>query len=223
MEHSWKNNQAHPNVSFKYSIELRQCITDRLGNFEREHLARQDLRSAAVAIVIVGGGPNSGASVLLTRRPMHLKNHSGQFALPGGKVDDGETGPAAALRELHEELGLDLSADHIMGLLDEYPTRSGFRILPVVMWGGDRPALEPNPKEIARVFHISLGELDDPNLCQITESDISEHPVLSINLPSAGGSVYAPTAALLYQFREVALREAQTRVNQFDQPRFAWK
>jgi len=186
-------------------------------------LALEGLRSAAVAIVIVGDGPNSDASILLTRRPIHLKHHSGQFALPGGKVDDGETGPAAALRELHEELGLDLGSDHIMGLLDEYPTRSGFRILPVVMWGGDRPTLRPNPKEVAHVFHISLGELDVPNLCQMTESDIGEHPVLSINLPSAGGSVYAPTAALLYQFREVALRETQTRVNQFDQPKFAWK
>lgn len=223
MEHSWKNNQANASVSFKYSTKLRQCITDRLSNFERQQLPLQGLRSAAVAIVIVGGSQNGEASILLTRRPMHLKNHSGQFALPGGKVDDGETGPAAAFRELQEELGLDLSSNHLMGLLDEYPTRSGFRILPVVIWGGDKPELKPNPKEVAGVFYISLRELDNPNLCQTKKSDTGAHPVLSINLPSAGGSVYAPTAALLYQFREVALKQRQTRVNQFDQPKFAWK
>ena len=223
MNYLGKNYKVHTNVNFKYSIDLRRCIVKQLRKFRREPLTEQNLRSAAVAIVIVGGYSDHEASVVLTRRPVHLKNHSGQFALPGGKIDIGETGPNAALRELHEELGLHLDANEVIGCLDEYPTRSGFRILPVVVWGGYKPTLTPNPAEIAGIFHIPLTELDNPNLCKTTKSDNAEHLILSVNLPTAGGYVYAPTAAILYQFREVALRGKQTRVKHFDQPQFAWK
>ena len=142
MEHSWKNNQAHANVRFKYSTKLRQCITDRLSNFERQQLPLQGLRSAAVAIVIVGGSQNGEASILLTRRPMHLKNHSGQFALPGGKVDAGESHIEALKRELHEELGVEIEVGKMAGslehdyqsmMVEEQPRRE-FLDLPVQPW-----------------------------------------------------------------------------------------
>ena len=210
-------------MNFSYGPELHRQITERLDNFERRPLDCEGLRSAGVAVVIVGGGMRGGASVLLTRRQSHLNRHGGQFALPGGKLDEGETPVTAALRELHEELGLSLDADSIIGRLDDYPTRSGFRISPVVMWGGEKPDINPEPNEVAQVFHITLRELNSPRLRQTTETDAGEHPVLSVRLPTTGGSVFAPTAAVLYQFREVALRGEATRVSHYDQPEFAWK
>ena len=210
-------------MNFSYGPELHRQITERLDNFERRPLDCEGLRSAGVAVVIVGGGMGGDASVLLTRRQSHLNRHGGQFALPGGKLDEGETPVTAALRELHEELGLSLDADSIIGRLDDYPTRSGFRISPVVMWGGEKPDINPDPNEVARVFHITLRELNSPRLRQTTETDAGEYPVLSVWLPTTGGSVFAPTAAVLYQFREVALRGEATRVSHYDQPEFAWK
>jgi len=210
-------------MSFTYATELRRRITERLQRFEHLPLDSEGLRHAAVAVVVIGGGPGGEACVLLTRRPEHLNRHGGQFALPGGRLDDGETAVQAALRELREELGLALGTGDVLGTLDDYPTRSGFRISPVVMWGGRAPALAPDPNEVAHVYHIPFGELDSPKLPETTESDAGDHPVLSAPLPTAGGSVYAPTAAVLYQFREVALRGTATRVGHFDQPRFAWK
>ena len=209
-------------MNFLYDDELRRQITKRLVEFQPMPLNQDDLRPAAVAVVIVGGGLNGEACVLLTRRPAHLNRHSSQFALPGGRLDDGETPIIAALRELEEELGLSLGTDAILGTLDDYPTRSGFQISPVVMWGGADPVLAPDTNEVAHVFHVPLHELDSPDLPETTQTDAGEHPILSVPLPSAGGSVYAPTAAVLYQFREVALRGTDTRVSHFDQPEFAW-
>ena len=209
-------------MDLRFEPGLRDRMTARFAAFERYTIEDAGLRRAAVSVVIVGDG-EARASVLLTRRPTHLNRHGGQFALPGGRLDQGEGVIDAALRELHEELGLELDHTAVIGRLDDYPTRSGFRISPVVLWGGNAPRLKPDPNEVARVFHIPLGELDHPDLPQTTETDAGEHPVLSVRLPTAGGSVYAPTAAVLYQFREVALRGDATRVRHFDQPKFAWQ
>ena len=216
-------------MSFTYTSALRRRIGERLDGFERQPLDAgsegdgEGLRRAAVAVVVIGGGQDDEAQVLLTRRPDHLNRHGGQFALPGGRLDAGETVVQAALRELDEELGLTLADADVLGRLDDYPTRSGFRISPVVMWGGRAPVLAPDANEVAHVYRIPFHELDSPALPETRQSDAGAHPVLSAPLPTAGGSVYAPTAAVLYQFREVALRGAATRVSHFDQPRFAWK
>ncbi|MBT6095195.1 MAG: CoA pyrophosphatase [Rhodospirillaceae bacterium] len=209
-------------MDFLYGAELRRQVSERLDAFTRSPLDDDTLRAAAVALVIVGGGDDGEASLLLTRRPTHLNRHGGQFALPGGRVDDGETLVDAALRELDEELGLTLGSGDVLGRLDDYPTRSGFRISPIVMWGGENPALNPDPNEVARIFHIPFHELDSPALPNLIDSDAGDHPIMSVPLPATGGLVYAPTAAMIYQFREVALRGAATRVSHFDQPQFAW-
>src|SRR3984885_2095262 len=95
------------------------------------------LKRAAVAIALVAAGDASGANasgataLLLTRRAADLRAHGSQWALPGGRCDAGETPAQAALRELHEEVGLGLAPDAILGVLDDYPTRSGYLITPV--------------------------------------------------------------------------------------------
>lgn len=176
-------------------------------------------RRAAVAVVVLRD-PERGPGVLLTRRTSRLRDHPGQFALPGGSVDPGEDTVTAARRELDEELGLPLAPDRVVGLLDDYPTRSGFVITPVVMTvDASVASLTPSPDEVARVYHVTLDELDvEPYYLEIPESD---RPV--VQLPIVGHRVHAPTAAVLLQFREVALRDRPTRVDGLEQPVFAWR
>jgi 8-oxo-dGTP pyrophosphatase MutT (NUDIX family) len=150
-----------------------------------------------------------------------MNRHAGQWALPGGKVDAGETPEAAALREMEEELGLSLEPSHVLGRLDDYATRSGFVITPVVVWGGDDVELTPDPREVAHVLRIGLHELcrqDSPRFVSIPESD---RPV--VQLPIGRDLIHAPTGAVLLQFRWVAIEgRADARVNEFEQPVFAW-
>ena len=158
-------------------------------------------------------------ALLLTRRAARMRAHPGQWALPGGRTDDGETPVAAALRELQEELGLRCAEKDVLGLLDDYATRSGYVITPVVVWCGRTAVLTPNPDEVASVHVVRLSELDvEPRFVTIRESTA---PV--IQLPLFGGYVHAPTAALLHQFCEVALHARSTRVAHYEQPVFAWR
>ncbi len=208
---------------YLFNQSLRTQIQGRLDGFAPQPAELCDLRDAAVAIVIVNNSETNQASVLMTLRPKKLNRHGGQYALPGGRLDEGETNVAAARRELHEELGLDLLEDHVLGQLDQFPTRSGFRISPFVMWAPGTVELRPDPSEVAEVFLLPLTELDSPDIPQLSASENSEHPVLSAYFPTLGHYMYAPTAAILYQFREVALRGVSTRAAHFDQPTFAWK
>src|SRR6202045_2460825 len=119
------------------------------------------LKRAAVAIALVEAGDvENGTALLLTRRAAGLRAHRGQWALPGGRCDEGETPAEAALRELREELGLELGPDDVLGLLDDYPTRSGYLITPVVVWAAASAAISPNPEEVAFVHRIALGEIE---------------------------------------------------------------
>ena len=209
-------------MSYAFTSTLRESMAARMAGFERLAIADPALRHAAVAIIVAAGKDAAEAAVLLTRRPQHLRRHAGQYALPGGRADGGETAEAAALRETAEELGLHLEPSSILGALDDYATRSGFCITPVVIWGGPALDLAPDPNEVARVFRVPLRELDSPEIPTIDTPFDGSAPIIGLPLASLGHSLHAPTAALLYQFREVALRGVPTRVADFDQPRFAW-
>jgi len=166
-------------------------------------------------------GVAGGAAFLLCRRASRLSSHAGQWALPGGRIDDGETPLDAALRELDEELALRLGPDSVVGWLDDYPTRSGYVITPVVLWGGADPSITPAPDEVLAVYRIGLQALQDsePRFIRIAES---ERPVLQ--LPLGNDLIHAPTAAVLYQLRQVGLLgRAGERVDHLEQPVFAWR
>ncbi len=192
-------------------------VAQALQRFERRAIDRPDLKRAAVAITVAE--EPGGLAFLLTRRATTLRGHPGQWALPGGRTDPGETPGEAARRELAEELGLELGPGAELGALDDYPTRSGYVITPIVLWAGVVPALTPNPDEVDALHRIPLAQIDvEPRFVTIPESDA---PV--IQLPLFDRFVHAPTGAVLYQFREVVLHGRPTRVAHLEQPVFAWR
>jgi 8-oxo-dGTP pyrophosphatase MutT (NUDIX family) len=236
------------------SPALRTNIVNNLAAHETRPVDHAGRRHAAVAIVLVDSDTSAdevdpypveadellvipgdrsgvdgkmvnvagGAAFLLCRRASRLNAHAGQWALPGGRVDDGETVEQAALRELDEELGLRLGPESVLGCLDDYATRSGYVMTPIVVWAGSHVELRPNPAEVAHAYRIGLDELcraDSPRFVKIPES---ERPV--VQLPLGGDLIHAPTAAVLVQFRWVALEgRLNERVDGFEQPVFAWK
>ena len=211
---------------------LRSRIHASLAGFERLQATVGGQRPAAVALTPIEEGAGAqlpfvpapegwsrNAAILLTRRAAGLRAHAGQWALPGGRIDPGESPELAALRELHEEVGLDLPATAILGRLDDYVTRSGFAITPVVVWGGAARELVPNAGEVASIHRIPLTEFLRADAPLLEPCHDSVHPVL--RMPVGIAWIAAPTAAFLYQFRELCVLGRPTRVAHFEQPEFA--
>lgn len=198
--------------------ELRDAIAANLGRFPRIEAPADGLKAAAVALCVVI--QNDLPALLITRRAPTLRNHAGQWALPGGRRDAGESAEDAALRELREETGVEVWPDAVLGVLDDYVTRSGYLMTPVVVWGGPvSPDMNGPESEVAQIHVIPLADFDvPPRLLRIPES---EAPV--IQLPLLGRFVHAPTAAIIYQFCQAGLHGSMIRVAHFEQPVFAWK
>ncbi|HSE91897.1 MAG TPA: CoA pyrophosphatase [Methylomirabilota bacterium] len=199
---------------------MRQRAAAHLAAFERRVAGVNGHRPAAVAAVLLPDGVGR-ACLLITRRAATLRSHTRQWALPGGRIESDETPVGAALRELREEVGLALGESAVLGLLDDYPTRSGYVITPVVVWAGGDVVLEPSPDEVASVHRVPLDDLDAPEVPRLVRIPESDRPV--IQLPILSTLVHAPTAAVVYQVREVVVHGRPTRVDHFEQPVWAWR
>ena len=196
----------------------RAVAAAHLAAFCRVSADRPDLKAASVALCVL---PSAGGDVLLiTRRAPGLRAHAGQWALPGGRRDPGETAEQAALRELQEETGVAAASADVLGVLDDYVTRSGFVMTPVVVWPrAAHGELSGPASEVSQVFRIPLRDLDvEPQFLRLPETDA---PV--IRLPILDRFVHAPTAAVIYQFCQVALHGTPTRVAHFDAPARLWR
>ncbi|HYC53909.1 MAG TPA: CoA pyrophosphatase [Candidatus Binatia bacterium] len=204
---------------FHFDCALRDRVCSHLHSFERRAMPRRGLTPAAVAVTLLADDAMRPCFVL-TRRAARLRTHSRQWALPGGRLDEGESAEQAAVRELAEEVGLEVGSDRVLGLLDDYATRSGYVITPVVIWAPRDAALKANPCEVSEVHRVPIAELEHPDVPQVRRIPESVRPVISI--PLMGTSIHAPTAAILYQLREVAVWGRNTRVDHFEQPVFAW-
>lgn len=206
--------------NFVYGEGLRLRIGQHLAGFERRGHPEESLKRAAVAVVVVDDGSGQGGLVL-TKRSSKLRAHTSQWALPGGRLDPGESPVEAVLRELSEEVNLSLGEDTVLGTLDDYPTRSGYLITPVVVWTGPDAHMTANPDEVASIHRIPFTELnrdDSPAFISIPESD---RPVIQMLIND--NRVHAPTGAVLYQFREVGLHGRDVRVDKLEQPVWAWR
>ena len=195
----------------------RDTVAARVAAFPRVAADRPELKQAAVALCVTvrGGIP----CLLLTRRSARLSAHAGQWALPGGRRDAGETAVDGALRELAEEVGLELGAEAVIGQLDDYVTRSGYVMTPVVCWAGPTGRLTGSEAEVASVHHVPVADFDvEPRLVFIPQSTA---PV--IQLPLLGSYLHAPTAAIVHQFCRIACRGEVLRVAHYEQPLFAWR
>ena len=204
----------------RFDLVMLERARANLAAFDRRPAALEGRKAAAVAVVLLPDDEGRGC-FLLTKRSPTLRAHTGQWALPGGRIDSGETPEGAALRELDEEVGLKLGARKSLGLLDDYPTRSGFVITPVVFWADDPGALAPNPAEVARVHLVPLEDLDAPDVPRFVTIPESDRPV--IQMPLLGSLIHAPTAAVIYQMREVVAHGRPTRVDHLEQPVWAWR
>lgn len=199
---------------------LRALLAGNLARFTPRAHPVEGRKHAAVALAVLAD-EHGAPAVVITKRTSRLSSHAGQWALPGGRVDPGETAEQGALRELWEEVGLALDPEAVLGRLDDYPTRSGYVITPVVVWAGGAVELKANDAEVHTIHRVSFAELDRPGSPEFVDIPESDRPVVRLLIYEH--KIHAPTAAIVYQFREVVVKGNPIRVDHLEQPVFAWR
>ncbi|MEN3950116.1 CoA pyrophosphatase [Iodidimonas sp. SYSU 1G8] len=204
-------------MPYDFHDRFRDAIGTNLAAFPHEQIDTQGMRHAAVALTILAGDtPEDGASMLLTRRTSKLNKHAGQWALPGGRIDPGEDAFQAALREMREEINLELDETHFLGRLDDISSRSGYVISPYVFWATDTSAMTPNPDEVASIHRIPLGLFEGVDAVQFIDVEGQIEKMLRLQL--GPHRIHSPTGAFLLQLWEAGVHGRPTRVKQHLHP-----
>jgi len=192
-------------------------IEARLRAFSRRS-AQVTGRAAAVAIALARSSSGEWCFPL-TLRSSRLRVHAGQYALPGGRMSAGESALQAAVRETSEEVGLGERQWQSHYLLDDYVTRSGHIITPVVLVTDQTAArLRPNPAEVHQAFYVPLSGLGAVE----PRAAYDDSACVAFALHVGPRLIFAPTGAILLQFRDLVLEGKTTRVQGVGEPVFAW-
>jgi 8-oxo-dGTP pyrophosphatase MutT (NUDIX family) len=176
-----------------------------------DHIMNPDLphgdiayRDAAVLIPVVAREP--AASVILTQRTGHLSSHAGQIAFPGGKIEPGDADAvAAAIRETGEEIGLDCNAITVVGQLDPYLSRTGYRIVPVLARVEPAYRLVLNANEVAEAFEVPLPFLMTPANHQRTARTFEGRERYFYEMPFGERYIWGVTAGIIRRLYEQVL------------------
>lgn len=175
-----------------------------------DHLLQKKRSPAAVLLGLVERP--EGLALLFTERADHLKDHPGQVSFPGGRIEDGDSGPVeAALREAGEEIGLDPQQVSVVGRLERLLTVTGFLVTPVV--GFITPGFEPIPDhtEVAEVFEVPLGFLLEGGNVRRTYRERIGVRLLTYEIEYDGHRIWGATASMLVGFLSLISDEETTR------------
>jgi len=179
-------------------------LTPARGDFdlnpENRPAKRPDLFPAAVLMPIVA---REEPSVLFTQRNPNLKRHAGQVSFPGGRVEPDDISLVqTALRETHEETGIEASFITVAGFLDAYETGTGYAVLPVVGLLNEGFALTPNTDEVMEVFEVPLAFLLDPANRRKDQLEWQGRMRSFYAFRYNGHYIWGATAAMLVNFSE---------------------
>lgn len=162
-------------------------------------------RHAAVLVPIVVR--ENGIAVLMTQRAAHLRDHSGQVAFPGGKIEEGDASPIeAALREAHEEIGLHPKAVRPLGYLDPYLSATAFLVTPVVGLVAENTRLRLNPDEVADAFEVPLRFLMDPARFHVRSREWQGRTRFFYAIPYGERLIWGVTAGIVHNLYERLFR-----------------
>lgn len=199
-------------------IDIETLRTD-VASFERRSEAGG--RRAAVALAVVPA--DEGFGLVLEERPSTISSHAGQYSLPGGRRDHGETSRSCALRETQEELGIHPDTWEVLGELDDYVTARGTVVTPVVLLARRAVQLRASPAEVRAAYILRIGA-PPPALLWTPAKDQpfsipGAWPAQRIALD--GFELFAPTAAIVHQFLQLAHERETVRVAEIREPAFA--
>lgn len=192
----------------------RAAIAANLAAFPRRALDPTGRRRAAVAIVL--SRQEGELTYLLTRRALTMRRGAGNYALPGGNLEPGEDAVTAAIRETSEELGVAITPQEALGMLDDFLTLGGHIVTPVVFWSDETLSLNPDPTEVDRAWFEPVERLNHPDSPMSEDHPDGGEPIL--RMFADDNWINPPTAAWLYQFREVGLHGRHIRVSMIGQP-----
>jgi 8-oxo-dGTP pyrophosphatase MutT (NUDIX family) len=185
-----------------------RALANIVGPVSAEFLAviSGPMQHAAVLLALVEHA--DGLNVLLTERAAHLKHHAGQISFPGGRIEaGGETPVDAALREAHEEIGLEPRKVAIAGALDTHVTGTGFSVTPVVGFIAGPFLARPDPAEVTGVFEVPLPHFLAPGAVQETYRERFGCRFRSYEFHYENRVIWGATAAILVTFRQILLED----------------